>query len=137
MTGSSHSDVLIIGAGAAGGLIAKTLAEAGLNIVCLDQGPWFTPREKPHASPDWEWQRATRWSTSVNTRKLPSDYPIDTASENTLMWNGVGGSTIVYTAVWPRFRPSDFRKGRRAWIGARLAHRLRGSGARTTMPPTR
>ena len=78
MTSGAHADVLIIGAGAAGGLIAKTLAEAGLKIVCLDQGPWFTPREKPHASPDWEWQRATRWSTSVNTRKLPSDYPIDT-----------------------------------------------------------
>ena len=27
------------------------------------------------------------------------------------MWNGVGGSTTVYTATWPRFRPSDFRKG--------------------------
>jgi choline dehydrogenase-like flavoprotein len=111
MATSSHADVLIIGAGAAGGLIAKTLAESGLNVVCLDQGPWVTPREKPHASPDWEWQRATRWSTAVNTRKLPSDYPIDTTSENTLMWNGVGGSTLVYTAVWPRFRPSDFRKG--------------------------
>ena len=69
MATGSHADVLIIGAGAAGGLIAKTLAEAGLKVVCLDQGPWFTPREKPHASPDWEWQRATRWSTSVNTRK--------------------------------------------------------------------
>ena len=27
------------------------------------------------------------------------------------MWAGVGGSTTVYTASWPRFRPSDFRKG--------------------------
>ena len=27
------------------------------------------------------------------------------------MWNGVGGSTNVYTALWPRYRPSDFRKG--------------------------
>ncbi len=27
------------------------------------------------------------------------------------MWNGVGGSTNVYGAIWPRFRPSDFRKG--------------------------
>ena len=111
MVTSNHPDVLIVGAGAAGGMIAKTLSEAGLKVVCLDQGPWFTPREKPHASADWEWQRATRWSTAVNTRKLPSDYPIDTTSEDTLMWNGVGGSTLVYTAVWPRFRPSDFRKG--------------------------
>ena len=27
------------------------------------------------------------------------------------MWNGVGGSTNVYGALWPRYRPSDFRKG--------------------------
>ena len=27
------------------------------------------------------------------------------------MWNAVGGSTNVYTALWPRYRPSDFRKG--------------------------
>ncbi len=27
------------------------------------------------------------------------------------MWNGVGVSTNVYAALWPRLRPSDFRKG--------------------------
>lgn len=108
---SGHSHVLIIGTGAAGGIIAKTLAEAGLDVVCLDQGPWFSAREKPHFRSDWEWQRTRTWSTTVNTRKRANDYPIDTVTENTLMWNGVGGSTVVYTAVWPRFRPSDFRKG--------------------------
>jgi len=36
---------------------------------------------------------------------------VETLDETTLMWNGVGGSTTVYTATWPRFRPSDFRKG--------------------------
>ena len=45
-------------------------------------------------------------------RAAPSqDYPVDSSDELTLMWNGVGGSTTVYTATWPRFRPSDFRKG--------------------------
>jgi choline dehydrogenase-like flavoprotein len=106
-----RADVLIIGSGAAGGMMAKTLAEAGLRVVCLDQGPWFPPSEKPHWGSDWEWQRATRWATEVNIRNLPNDYPVQTDSEHTLMWNGVGGSTVIYTAVWPRFRPSDFRKG--------------------------
>ena len=129
MAAGSHADVLIIGAGAAGGLIAKTLAEAGLNVVCLDQGPWFTPREKPHASPDWEWQRATRWSTSVNTRKSPSDYPIDTASENTLMWNGVGGSTLGLHRRLAALPAERFPQGRRARPRAGLADHLRGSRA--------
>ena len=108
---TERADVLVIGAGAAGGIVTKVLADAGLHVVCLDQGPWFRPDAKPHPRPDWEWQRATRWATEVNVRRLANDYPVDTASEHTLMWNGVGGSTTVYTAVWPRLRPSDFRKG--------------------------
>jgi choline dehydrogenase-like flavoprotein len=121
---SGHSHVLIIGTGAAGGIIAKTLAEAGLDVVCLDQGPWFSAREKPHFRSDWEWQRTRTWSTTVNTRKRANDYPIDTVTENTLMWNGVGGSTVVYTAVCHAFvRAISARGGAR--IGAQLADQLR------------
>jgi len=111
MSASDKVDVLIIGTGAAGGIMAKELAEAGLSVTCLDQGPWVPPEAKPHRDADWEWQRATRWATETNIRGLANDYPVDTDSEHTLMWNGIGGSTVVYTAVWPRFRPSDFRKG--------------------------
>ncbi len=108
---AERADVLIIGTGAAGGLMAKELAEDGLRVVCLEQGPWFTPETKPHHRTDWEWQRASRWATESNVRGLSNDYPVDTDAEHTLMFNAVGGSTVVYTAVWPRFRPSDFRKG--------------------------
>ena len=58
-----------------------------------------------------EWRRATDWSIAVNVRSQAHDYPVDTTDETTLMWNGVGGSTGIYTATWPRYRPSDFRKG--------------------------
>lgn len=104
-------DVLIVGSGMGGAVAAQTLAEAGLRVVCLEQGPWTRPEDHPHASPDWEWQRATSWSTAPNVRRRSQDYPIESSDETTLLWNGVGGSTTVYTATWPRFRPSDFRKG--------------------------
>ena len=48
---------------------------------------------------------------SPSTCAHPHDYPVDSTDETTLMWNGVGGSTGIYTATWPRYRPSDFRKG--------------------------
>jgi choline dehydrogenase-like flavoprotein len=106
-----RADVVIVGAGVGGALTALTLAQAGLKVVCLEQGGWTRPEDHPHYSPDWEYQRATRWNTAPNIRRRTQDYPIDTRDENPLMWNGVGGSSVVYTATWPRFRPSDFRKG--------------------------
>lgn len=105
-------DVLVIGSGMGGAAATKLLAEAGLKVVCLEQGRWAHEIGFPHNAPDWEWQRVMgKWHTAPNLRQLPEDYPVDTQDETTLMWNGVGGSTIHYTATWPRYRPSDFRKG--------------------------
>ena len=39
------ADVLIIGAGASGGPAALTLAQAGMNVVCLEQGGWLSEDE--------------------------------------------------------------------------------------------
>ncbi len=106
------ADVLIIGSGATGSIAAKVLGEAGLRVVCLEQGGWIEPKDHPHYSPDWQWQRRSRWSADVNVRKgNDDDFPVRSNSSQVLMWNGVGGSTNVYGALWPRYRPSDFRKG--------------------------
>ena len=106
------ADVLIIGSGATGSIAAKVLGEAGLRVVCLEQGGWVEPRDHPHYSPDWQWQRRLRWSADVNVRQgNEDDFPVHSNSSQVLMWNGVGGSTNVYGALWPRYRPSDFRKG--------------------------
>src|ERR1700733_3950241 len=39
-TSNEAADVLIIGAGASGGVAALRLATAGLSVVCLEQGDW-------------------------------------------------------------------------------------------------
>jgi choline dehydrogenase-like flavoprotein len=104
-------DVLVIGSGASGALASVVLGQAGLKVVCLEQGGWTTPEDHPHYSADWEWQRQKRWHPNNNIREGRDDFPVDSKSSNILMWNAVGGSTNVYTALWPRYRPSDFRKG--------------------------
>lgn len=104
-------DVAIVGSGVGGAIASTVLANEGLGVVCLEQGDWTRPEQYPHYAADWEWRRLNDWSTAANVRQRAEDYPIDTQDEATLMWNGVGGSSVVYTATWPRFRPSDFRKG--------------------------
>ena len=48
MGGDDRTDVLVIGAGAAGAAVAWMLARAGVGVVCLEQGDWVDPRAFPH-----------------------------------------------------------------------------------------
>jgi 2-methyl-1,2-propanediol dehydrogenase len=112
MSQPDHADVVIIGAGASGAIHSLVLAEAGLRVVCLDQGGWTEPAQHPHFSEDFQYQRQNKWNPEPNLRRGADDYPVVGGQSHALMWNGVGGSTNVYAALWPRFRPSDFRKGR-------------------------
>ena len=104
-------DVLVIGAGASGGAFTWSLADAGINVMCLDQGGWLDPKDYPSTQQDWEVRRQTDFNANPNLRRLPQDYPVnDTESPIApLMYNAVGGSTIHWSAQFPRIHPSDFR----------------------------
>jgi choline dehydrogenase-like flavoprotein len=105
------ADILIIGSGATGALASLVLGRAGLKVVCLEQGGWVDAEDHPHLHADWQWQRRNQWNADVNVRHRPEDFAVRSDSSQVLMWNAVGGSTNVYGAIWPRYRPSDFRKG--------------------------
>lgn len=105
------ADVLIIGAGASGAVAARELARSGFAVVCLEQGGW-TPRSEFLGATDlWELGSQKTWHPNPNERAGVSDYPIDVSDSdvNPLMYNGVGGSTILYGGHWTRATPSDFR----------------------------
>ena len=108
---SEPVDVLIIGAGASGGVVARRLAEAGIGVVCLEQGDWHDRMEYRGAELDWELTARKQWSGSPNIRGLPEDYPVDDADSDLspLMFAGVGGSMLLFAGAWPRLLPSDFR----------------------------
>ena len=105
------ADVLIIGAGASGAAVAWSLADTRMRIVCLEQGGWMNPADYPSTRRNWEPRQWTDYAISPNVRRLPADYPInDTDSPIAIAnYNAVGGGTILYSAHFPRFHPSDFR----------------------------
>ena len=104
-------DVLIIGAGASGAAVAWYLSSAGFKVVCLEQGDWIRQDELTHGHDDWEIHRLTDFHADPNVRKRPEDYPVNDLDSaiSPLMFNAVGGSTIHWSAHFPRYHPSDFR----------------------------
>lgn len=106
-----RTDVLVIGAGLSGAVASLRLAEAGVDVTCLEQGSWQDPEAYPGDKPTFELDAGGKWDANPNVRRLAADYPIadDTSEIKPKLFNGVGGSTILYSAHWMRFLPSDFR----------------------------
>jgi len=107
----SNPDVLIIGAGPTGAAAAKRFLEAGMSVVVLEQGDWpdYTKARADH--PDFELTAGRYWSGNPNRRQASADYPIDDQDSDisAVLYNAVGGGTVIYAAHWQRNMPSDFR----------------------------
>ena len=70
----------------------------------------MNPADYPSTQRHWEVLQQTTFNSSPNVRKRACDYPINEEESpiSILNFNGVGGSTILYAAHFPRFHPSDF-----------------------------
>ena len=104
-------DVLVVGAGASGAALSWRLSARGFQVTCLEQGGWTAPEAGPGADPAWERRRLADFHPNPNRRQGSADTPVDDTecAVRPLMWNGVGGSTVLWSALMPRMHPSDFR----------------------------
>lgn len=107
---ADRADVLVVGAGVAGAVATKFLAERGFRVVCLEQGGWADYRLAHAGRQDFEVTAGRYWESDPNIRQGAADYPVDDADSDVsaLMYNGVGGGSVLWAAHWQRFMPSDF-----------------------------
>jgi gluconate 2-dehydrogenase alpha chain len=104
-------DVVVVGLGAAGGVAALPLAQAGLKVVGLEAGGWLTFNDFP---PDALVQG--RWPQIV--KKAQQEVPTLRANASQVngpptgthpMMNAVGGTSVHYWAQHWRLNPWDFK----------------------------
>ena len=104
-------DFLVIGAGAAGGVMAKELSTAGFRVVVLEQGPYRRPGNFQHDELDVTFHAGL----TNDTRLRPQTFrktARDKATVRPAVEYGsmVGGGSVHFTANYWRLHASDFHE---------------------------
>jgi gluconate 2-dehydrogenase alpha chain len=108
------ADVVIIGLGAAGGIAAHVLTQAGINVVGIEAGPRldvgdFLANDDEISGAIRNWTGATKFNHEVPTwRPDPSSPTAPPPIPAVRMANMVGGTSVHYGTQQWRFRADDF-----------------------------
>jgi gluconate 2-dehydrogenase alpha chain len=112
-TNLKKTDVVIIGMGAAGGVAALPLAQAGIEVVGLEAGTWlhakdFAPDEIRNNFRAWP-QATQKAQHEIPTHRPNASAPYSPRVSLHPMMNAVGGTSLHYWAQSWRLNPWDFR----------------------------
>src|SRR3954463_4256910 len=110
-------DVVIIGLGWTGSIIANELTDEGLDVIAIERGPWRdAPTEYPpnYAQDELRYRirhelflRPDRLTFTFRNKMSATALPIRTWGAF-MPPNGVGGGGVHWNAETWRFLPSDF-----------------------------
>ncbi len=111
-------DFVVVGSGAAGGVIARDLSKAGFSVVVLEQGPYRKAADVSHDELDIAIQNALAGDDPQTFRTTAADEaaPLQGPFPPAFYAHTVGGSSAHFTANYWRFRPVDFNE--RSRLGA-------------------
>lgn len=98
---ADEAEICIVGAGAAGGVLAYELSKAGFKVVVIEAGPFWNP-QRDFASDELSMQSLGWQETRLSTGKNPLKFGRNNSGR------GVGGGTVYFTGVFLRFFESDF-----------------------------
>jgi len=112
------TDVVIIGLGWTGSILAHELTSAGMNVVAIERGPWrdtATDFPPTYAQDELRYHirhdlflRPAQQTFTFRTNTNQTALPIRTWG-SFMPPNGVGGGGVHWNAETWRFLPSDFR----------------------------
>ena len=108
----NQADVVVIGLGAAGGTAVLPLCEAGLDVVGIEAGGSYAPRDFPAdeiRNDIRNWLGRVKVNNEVPTQRLSPTSPTTQAVAPARMMNAVGGTSIHWTCQSWRLSPWDFR----------------------------
>ena len=94
------ADVVIVGSGAAGSLIAARLAEGGKHVLVLEGG---SARRRDDLISSQIWSRRLKWPDPAISTTGPDPQSVGFASGR-----GTGGAAMHHYACWFRLHPEDF-----------------------------
>jgi gluconate 2-dehydrogenase alpha chain len=108
---TEKTDVVIVGVGAAGGILAAELGKAGMKVIGLERGPRLTTAD---FAPHDELRYFQRQDLRPNNKRQPVTWRPDSGARATPMsilnyGNQAGGGTVHYGALSWRFHEDDFR----------------------------
>ncbi|MGA8380339.1 MAG: hypothetical protein WB710_04325 [Stellaceae bacterium] len=111
------TDIVIIGLGWTGSIVAKSMTDAGFNVVAIERGPWrdtatdfpptYSPDELRYAMRHDLFLRPTQTTLTFRNNTSQTALPIRSWGAF-LLPNGVGGAGVHWNAETWRFLPSDF-----------------------------
>jgi len=104
---TTEVDFVVVGSGAAGGVMAKELSTRGFSVVVLEQGPRLEPSQFEHDEFKYLFNNGISNPSPVSWRKTDKEEAKVGAGE-LLYARLVGGSSVHFTANFWRLHEIDF-----------------------------
>ena len=105
-------DFIVVGSGAAGGIMAKELSTAGFSVVVLEQGPYLKAGDFKHDEWGYDHNEDLTWGARQGHpqtfRKSESDVAELSAKASLGYAHNVGGSSVHFSGNFWRLREIDF-----------------------------
>lgn len=104
-------DFVVIGSGAAGGIMAKELSTAGHSVVVLEQGPHLQAADFKHDEWGYDHNFELTWGKPQGHPQTFRKSEQESAEERDMVCgyaHNVGGSSMHFSGNFWRFRPIDF-----------------------------